>query len=172
MGFTIIVIVLIILILFLIPSVSLAPYLPMWSKDLPRVFEMANLQPGEKLYDLGCGDGKVVFYAAKQHPKAEAIGIELSLPMYIICQLRKIVARTPNAHFRFANALKADISDADVVYVYTLPDRMKVLLIEKFERELKPGARVISYAFELHGKKASRKTKPKSNDLVVYEYRF
>jgi cyclopropane fatty-acyl-phospholipid synthase-like methyltransferase len=52
------------------------------------IFKLANLQPGEKFYDLGCGNGKVVIYAAKNFP-IEAIGVELAFPLYLICKIRQ-----------------------------------------------------------------------------------
>ncbi len=67
-------------------SNSFAPFVPCRKKELPRIFEVINLKDGEIFYDLGCGDGRVVFYAARNFP-VKAIGIELSLFFFFIVGL-------------------------------------------------------------------------------------
>jgi len=59
-------------------SKSFAPFVPCKKKELPRIFEVIALKDNEIFYDLGCGDGRVVFYAAQNFP-VQAIGIPFQM---------------------------------------------------------------------------------------------
>lgn len=163
-----------VLILFLVSAalagLSFAPWVPCRDRDLDRIFRIADLQPGEKFYDLGCGDGKIVFYAAK-HFEAEAVGIDVSIPMFLVCRIRQLFLRQPRASFRFKNFFRIDLSDADVVYFFGMPDTIKNKLKEKLEKELKPGARVVSYAFSVSGWEPALIDKPSEKDISIFLYK-
>lgn len=128
----------------------MAPWVPMRTRDLKRVFELAKLKDGQIFYDLGCGNGKVVLYAAKNF-NCNAIGIEIGIPLYIICVLRKLLGRVNNATFKFKSLFSEDISKADVVYLFGMSRTLKQKMVKKLLTELKPGARIISYVFEIEG---------------------
>lgn len=148
---------------------SFAPWVPIWSKDLPRVFALAQLKPGEIFYDLGCGNGKTVFYAA-QHYAAQAIGIELSLPLWLTCRLRQLWWRIPGVTFRLGNLFRQNLSSADVIYVFGMPEKLQHKLRAKLERELKPGSRVVSYTFPIAGWQEVTKDKPTAKEIAIYLY--
>lgn len=148
---------------------SFAPWVPIWSKDLPRVFALARLKPGEIFYDLGCGNGKTVFYAAEQYA-AKAIGIELSFPLWLTCRLRQIVRRTPRVTFKLGNLFRQDLSSVDVIYVFGMPEKLQHKLRAKLERELKPGSRVVSYTFPIAGWQSTKVDKPSPKDISIYLY--
>lgn len=128
----------------------MAPWVPMRSRDLKRVFELAKLKDGQVFYDLGCGNGKVVLYAARNF-NVQAIGIEIGIPLYITCILRKFFGRVKNAHFKYKSLFSEDISKADVVYLFGMNRTLKERMVKKLLTELKPGARIISYVFEIEG---------------------
>ncbi len=148
---------------------SFAPWVPIWTKDLPRVFALAKLQPNEIFYDLGCGNGKTVLYAA-QHYNVTAIGIEMSLPLWLVCIWRQLWRRQPRVKFILGNLFKQDLRKADVVYVFGMPDNLKKKLRGKLEQELKPGSRVISYTFKIVGWQETIKDKPSPKDMAIYLY--
>lgn len=150
-------------------NLSLAPWVPMWSRDKKRVFALAGLKAGENFYDLGCGNGKIVVYAAK-HFDVRATGIELAFPLYAACKLRQIFAGNRNIIFKFGDLFKEDLSGADVVYVYGMPKVLKNKLKEKLERELKPGARVVSYVFKIDGWQPAAVDKPDERSVPIYLY--
>jgi len=171
---TILSVILAILFLFLlsfaVAGLSFAPWVPCRSKDLERIFRVANLQPGEKFYDLGCGDGKTVFYAAKNF-NVKATGIEMSIPMFLTCQIRRLIHHIPHVQFKFDNFFRENLSDADVVYFFGMPDTIKNKLKKKLEKELKPGSRVISYAFSIAGWEPFLIDKPTEKDISIFLYK-
>lgn len=150
---------------------SFAPWVPTWKKDLPRIFRLAQLQPGEVFYDLGCGNGKVVVYAVR-HYAVQAIGVELSVPLWCYCVVRRWLAGATNAQFRFGNLFRQNLTNADVVYVFGMPQSLQKKLLAKLQRELKPGARVISYTFAIHGLQPVAVDKPTPKDITIYLYQF
>lgn len=148
---------------------SFAPWVPSRGRDLARIFKLADLKPGQTFYDLGCGDGKLVIYAA-EHYKVQAIGLEISLPLYLICRLRKIFIKEGQAEFKFKNLFKENISDADVVYFFGIPGSLNESFTAKLKKELKPGAKVISYAFKLNNWAPAIIDKPSEKDLPINLY--
>ncbi|MFA6551264.1 MAG: SAM-dependent methyltransferase [Patescibacteria group bacterium] len=148
---------------------SFAPWVPCWHKDLARIFKLAQLKTGEIFYDLGCGNGKTVIYAADKF-KAKAIGVEFALPLYFICRIRQIAGGKNNVVFKWKNLFNENLADADVVYFFGVPDSIKLKLKEKLERELKPGARVISYVFSVPGWTPAVVDKPTPDAADIYLY--
>lgn len=130
----------------LVAAIKGAPWVPTPMARAKHMLEVAKIKPGEKVYDLGCGDGRLVYLAAKNY-QADAIGFELSPIVYLIAKLRQLLWQS-KAKILFKDFRKVNISDANVILCYLLPDTLKVFR-EKFERELKKGTRIISYAFRI-----------------------
>lgn len=133
----------------LIPFFSLAPWLPIREKDVGRALDLARLRTGERFYDVGCGDGRVVAAAARRG--AAAVGLEISFALWCACRLRQALGGAPGAAFLLKNLYRQDLSDADAVYVYGTSKTNARDLRPKLEAELKPGARVVTYAFRVDG---------------------
>src|ERR1700736_4204936 len=99
---------------------DLGPYLPSPQLVVERMLQAAQIKPGETVYDLGSGDGRIIITAAQMF-KANAVGIELS---DILCKstLKKIAALHLESQVKIihGNALKVDLSPADVVTLYLL----------------------------------------------------
>ncbi len=133
----------------------LAPYVPSPQTVVERMLEVADLKAGETVYDLGCGDGRILFTAAREF-RAKAVGVELSDPL--VKQGRE-QARRLGLENRVTivegDLLRVDLRPADVVTVYLLTeanDQLRPL----FERSLRPGARVVSHDFKIRGWKPDR----------------
>jgi SAM-dependent methyltransferase len=160
-------IIFIILISVAYTTYSLAPWVPSFKKDFPRICALANFQENDKFYDLGCGNGSLILYAGKHYP-IQAIGLELSIPLFLLCKFRQISAK--NVTFYFQNILNADFSNADVVYLFPLWKKTIKKLKIKMEKELKPGTRVITYTFPIDGWIPEKINKPTDKDLSIYLY--
>jgi SAM-dependent methyltransferase len=159
---------LLVLIPLAIAGLSFAPWVPTWRQDIERALRLVQLKPGEVLYDLGSGDGKVVFIAAQQFG-AKAKGVELVWPLWLWSQVRRLWTKGDTA-FILGDLFGANISDADVIYLFGMPKKMTDKLRSKFERELKPGARVVTYSFPISGWTPSIQDKPSPKQIVIYVY--
>jgi precorrin-6B methylase 2 len=128
----------------------LAPEYPTPDAVVDQMLMMAQIQPGELVYDLGCGDGRIVIAAAHKF-KARAVGIEIRRDIYDVTQARvKALGLGDQVQIVNGNALRYDLSPADVVTLYLLTssnERLKPVL----SKYLKPSARVVSHDFEIRG---------------------
>lgn len=134
--------------LALLASASLAtaaPWLPTWDKDLERILALIKLRPGQKFYDLGCGDGRLICAASRSG--AQAVGIELSLVPYLLARARIALKKNP-AQIIFKDFFRVNLNDADAVYLFLTPPVMAKIK-NKLEAELQPGTKVVSYHFPL-----------------------
>ena len=125
---------------------SIIAYVWTSKKTQEAMVRFAAIKPGDVVYDLGCGDGRLVRAAARRG--AIAYGIEASL---LTCALAWCWSfPTRNARIRFGDLWKGNYSDADVVFCYML-----VASMQRFEGEiwptLKPGCRVVSNSFRMKG---------------------
>jgi predicted RNA methylase len=120
-----------------------------------NMLTLAEVEPGDVVYDLGCGDGRVIITAARRFG-AQAVGIEVDPLRYLWCQLLITVLRLrKRVTVIFGDFFKQDLSDADVVTCYLLQDTNQKLVV-KLLRELRPGARVVSNTFTFVGVEAVR----------------
>ncbi len=122
-----------------------APFVPTTSKTAASMLRLARIKRGMKVYDLGSGDGKLLFLAAKQG--AIAVGLEINPFLVLYSNIRSFFSPYRHTvHTQWRNFWKADLSDADVVFIYLLPWRMEKLQ-EKLQQKLKKGTLVISNSF-------------------------
>jgi len=128
------------------------PFVPSARKRHRTMLKLADLSDSDIVYDLGCGDGRLVFSASKFAKRA--IGYDLSIPLVSYGKIASLFH--PKAQIRWGNIWKQDYSDATVIFCYLLPGSMK-----RFHKEvwptLKPGTRVVSNAFEIHDLKPLKK---------------
>jgi hypothetical protein len=108
--------------------------------------------------------------AAKNYG-AQALGIELSIFLYIVCKIREIFLNR-NLKIVYGDLFNLDISSADVVYFYGMPGNIKNKLKQKMTNELRPGTRVISYCFQVEGWQPDIIDRPSQKDLPIYYYKI
>jgi hypothetical protein len=159
------------LITIVMASLSLAPWVPTRKKDLMRISSLAEIGQNDTFYDLGCGNGRTVFYINKKHG-IKSIGVELAFPFYLVCIIRNFFYNNKNAKFKYNSLFKENLSDATVVYIFGLKDSMKEKLKNKLTNELKKGARVITYSFPIEGWVPAEINRPTSVDLPIYLYKI
>ena len=129
----------------IVPALYGVPWVPTRERRTRRALQLAKLQPGEKLYDLGAGDGRVLVMAAKEF-EANAVGIEIGPVQCLVGWLRILFSGSrTKARIRCGNFYRADLTDASVVFVYATSSQTSKLL-PLLERGLRPGARVVSIA--------------------------
>ncbi len=126
---------------------KLAPYYPTPETIVRQMLQLSGLKAGEKLFDLGSGDGRIVIMAAQKF-RANAVGVELDKDLARL-STEKIgkLGLGKTAHIINGDLLKEDYSSADVVAVYLFPgfiDKVQPLL----DAQIKKGARVVSHDFE------------------------
>ena len=129
---------------------NLAPFVPSPQVVVEKMLELAKVKPGEMVYDLGCGDGRVIITAAQKFD-ARATGIEIKESL-VRSTLRKVSDLNLSSQVQVVHgdAMKTDLTNADVVTLYLLT-KSNELFKPKFEQMLKPGARVVSYEYEIRG---------------------
>lgn len=149
-------------------GMSFAPFLPSLRRDARLALAAADLSPGERFVDLGCGTGKVVFLATRTFG-ARGHGVEMAPPLFALCLIRKWFGRYRSASFRLGSLYDEDLRDTDVVYVFGR--RRMSRLGRKIQRELAPGARVVSHTFPIEGLDPERTVALRGN-RKAYLYRF
>ncbi len=128
-----------------VPALYGVPWVPTRAARIRKALELARLQPGETLYDLGAGDGRVLLMAAQEFG-ARAVGIEIGPVQWALGWLRILLNGSRHkARLRCGNFYRADLAEADVVFVY-LTSTQTTRLAKKVEQELRPGARLVSIA--------------------------
>jgi cyclopropane fatty-acyl-phospholipid synthase-like methyltransferase len=138
------------------------PFVPTPPDVIDRMLEMAQLNHSDVLYDLGSGDGAIVIRAAKKYG-VKAVGIEIDADL--VRRARDNALREKVDHlveFRIQDALTVDVSPATVVTLYMLPE-FNAKLRPIFDKQLKPGARVVSHDYEIEGWMPDRVEKVKGN---------
>ena len=148
---------------------SFAPWVPSRSRDLSRIFKLADLQDGQIFYDLGCGDARMVIAAARAY-HVKSLGIEIVPPLYFWAKFRQWLNRDLLINIKFGSLFKADLSDANVVYLFGLPKNVSGRLKTKLEKELKPGSRVVSYAFHIEGWTPAQVDQKDKSQIAIYVY--
>jgi predicted RNA methylase len=127
---------------------KLAPYYPTPETIVEKMLQLGGLKAGEKMFDLGSGDGRIVIMAAQRF-HADAVGIELDkdLCRQSIARIQKL-GLEQNAHIVNGDLLKQNYSSADLVTVYLLPESIDNKVQPLLDRQLKKGARVVAHDFE------------------------
>jgi len=127
---------------------SLAPYVASPMSVVRKMLESAELKPGETLYDLGSGDGRIAIMAAQEFG-ANGVGVDLNVNL-----VREARAKAEELHLGdrvkiiHGNLLEVDLRQADVVTMY-LTTGANDKVRPKLEQELKAGARVVTHDFTI-----------------------
>jgi len=131
-------------------AVKLAPYLPTPMCVVEKMLELADVDEKDIVYDLGCGDGRIVIAAALKYG-AHGVGLDI-FPQWIKKSRENARKAGVDAmvEFYLEDATKADISEATVVALYLLPESND-LLRPILEKQLKPGACVITHDYHIPG---------------------
>jgi len=123
-------------------------YVPTTTEVVDRMLDVARVSALDVVYDLGCGDGRIVIAAAKKYG-TRGIGVDLDPARIREARANAKKAGVENlVTFRVGDLFKTDLSEATVVTLYLLPELNRRLKPKLFA-ELKPGARVVSHDFDM-----------------------
>ena len=146
---------------------NLAPTVGSPERAIDKMLEMASPKPGETLYDLGCGDGRILIAAAERY-KVKGVGIEIS------SRLAETAAENVKKHrlqgevkIIHGNFMKTDLSPANVVTLY-LATTANDTLRPNLERYLRPNTRVVSYDYPIPGWKAVETSETEGHQGAVH----
>ncbi len=155
-------------------STKLAPYVTSPQRVVDRMLEMAAVKSSETVFDLGCGDGRVLFTVVQKY-RAKAVGVEID-PKLVESTREQAQKMAMGNRVRVVqgNLLEADLSEADVVTLYLLTESNQ-LLRPRLEKMLRPGARVVSYDYAVPGWKPKwvervEDSNARSHDHLIYLY--
>ena len=124
-------------------------FVPTPQEVVEAMLEVARVGKGDVLYDLGSGDGRIPITAAQKYRIARGIGIDIN-PERIKEANENLRKARVGERVRFVNAdlFETDLSDATVITLYLLP-ALNLKLLPKLLKEVKPGTRVVSHAFDM-----------------------
>lgn len=146
-----------------------APLAATNKKLLEEIIKTADLKDGDVFYELGTGTGRVIS-AYAENEKIKCVGFELSPLYWLITFLNLKLKNRKNCEIYCKNFFNADLSEADAIFCFLMPKTMQKIK-EKFLSELKPGTKIISYAFKIKGWESYAIIK-KQGRLPVYFYKI
>jgi SAM-dependent methyltransferase len=124
------------------------PYVPTTDEAVTAMLKLAEVKPADVVYDLGCGDGRIVIAAAKKFG-ARGVGVDID-PVRIreAKENAKKAGVENRVRFEENDLFKTDIHEANVVTLFLL-NSVNLKLRPKLLRELKPGTRIVSNTFDM-----------------------
>jgi len=129
-----------------VPVKKDVPYVPTPEAVVEEMLKMAAVTKDDVVYDLGCGDGRIVITAARKYG-ARGVGYDLNPQRINESNANAVKAGvTDRVRFVQGDLFQADLSEATVVTLYLLPD-VNLKLRPKLFAELKPGTRVVSHNY-------------------------
>lgn len=124
------------------------PYVPTPQTVVDEMLKLAAVTSSDVVYDLGCGDGRIVITAAKKYG-ARGVGVDIDPERVKEANANAVQAgATDRVKFLEQNLFATDLKDASVVTLYLLPE-VNLKLRPKLWSELKPGTRVVSHQFDM-----------------------
>lgn len=177
--FLVILFVLLLLLLWSWSSITnKTPFIPVPESTLKDIEKALDLKDGSVVYDLGCGDGRVLFYLYKNNKKAKYFGIEKAPFPLLLARFSKLLHRREyedSIELIKEDFFKTDLSKATHIFTYLYPNIMDDLL-PKFDKELKPGTRLVSMSFHFTNLKESslidlkREGSKRAKQIYVYDF--
>ncbi|MBB3103019.1 class I SAM-dependent methyltransferase [Azomonas macrocytogenes] len=144
------------------------PYVPTPEAVVQRMLEMAEIRPDDYLIDLGSGDGRIAISAVRDHAARKALGVDLNPQR--IREARQNAERaevTDKVEFEQGDLFEKDISKADVLTLYLLPQvnlRLRPVILDTLE----PGTRVVSHAFSMQDWEADQSDVVEGNYIYLW----
>ena len=141
------------------------PYVPTSQETVEEMLKLAGVKPGDVVYDLGCGDGRIVITAAAKFG-ATGVGVDLNPERIKEANANAEAAGVSDkVKFVVGDLFEFDFSEADVVAMYLLPS-VNLQLRPKLQKELKPGSRIVSHDFDMDDWKPEKTVRVGTHDTI------
>ena len=127
-------------------AITGGPFLPAPKKAIRKALEIAGLKPGEIMYDIGSGLGRVLIIGSKEF-KANVVGFEYSFPIYILSKAILFFRKVKNAKVSRVDFYNSNFNQADVIFMF-ITQKAFLRLKDKLNN-LKAGTRVVTYSSTL-----------------------
>lgn len=130
-----------------------APFVPVPKEVENEIVDSLGLQENSVLFDLGCGDARILTKAAVQHPTIKVVGVEIGFLPYLMAKF--YTRKNKNIFIKRENIFTADLKEATHIFLYLYP---KVInkLFKNIETQCKTGTIIASCDFELNGKQPTK----------------
>ncbi len=146
------------------------PYVPTPQSVVDEMLKLADVKKNDILYDLGCGDGRIVVTAAEKYG-VHATGIDINPERIQEANENARKAKvTELVTFREADLFDTDLANATVVTLYLLPS-VNLKLRPKLQKELKPGGRIVSHSFDMGDWKPDKTAVVDGRNIYLWEIR-
>lgn len=173
--FLILILILPIFLLLLNPLFSFIPFVPVKNKTIDVIISALELNNQSVLYDLGCGDGRVLFKIAKINKSISCIGIEIGPLPFLLAKIKNFFLNSRNVRILYGDFFNLNISNASHIFLYLFPEALDKIL-PKFEKELKQGTRIVSCDFQFSQKTPDKiieiESKKRGINKRLYVYIF
>jgi cyclopropane fatty-acyl-phospholipid synthase-like methyltransferase len=143
------------------------PYVPTPHDVVEQMLKLAGVRKTDVVYDLGCGDGRIVVMAAQ---KFGARGVGIDIDPERIAEAKQNAEQagvTDRVKFVQQNLFDADVREATVVTLYLLPS-VNLRLRPKLQEQLKPGARIVSHSFDMGDWKPDKEVEYNGRKLYLW----
>lgn len=129
------------------------PFIPADRKGIDAMIDAVNLKGTESVIDIGSGSGSIVFRLAERFPDLRISGIEIHPLLYLFSKIKKkLIFSKADIHLEKADAATHAYGSYDVIFLFMLSTFVDQVLVPKFEKELRPGTRIVSYVFKMSSK--------------------
>ncbi len=143
-----------------------APFITTPESIVPVMLDLASVTAADNVYDLGCGDGRIVIAAAQRG--ARGLGVDLD---YDLIANAKVAARqagvADRVRFERGDLFEMDYREATVVMLY-LSERLNLQLWPRLKAQLKPGSRIVSHRFKMGDLKPERTIHIDNRDIHLW----
>lgn len=148
-------------------------FVPTPADATAAMVKFANLTPADVVYDLGCGDGRLLIWAALD---CGVRGVGVDVDATLLAQAESEAERLGVGDclsFRQGNLFEVDVSAATVVFVYLLP-HLNLRLRSRLQNQLRPGSRIVSHMFDMGDwvPDQTLRLEPSTEDSVFYLWRI
>ncbi|MEB3288610.1 MAG: methyltransferase domain-containing protein [Leptolyngbya sp.] len=147
-------------------------FIPTPSDAVAAMLALAELTPSDRVYDLGCGDGRLLIQAASVYG-VRGVGVDINPDLLAQARLDADAAGVGDRlSFIQGNLFEADVRQATVVLIYLLP-HLNLRLRPHLLSQLQPGSRIISHQFDMEDwtPDVTVKLEPSEEDSVLYRWR-